>query len=227
MSDGTPGNGGAAEAAGVSRRDRHRRDVYRSGRLRSVHPENAHDLQNALGARVSPVRRCSTPMQAADICHGRHRRARPWHDGCHQCPDRAHRRRVVLLVTAGHEDIPYIQRINRKTLYDLRWQKPRPLLAIAAATASACRSESVREGQVIRPLDDDAVVAALSRRPGHGRSRRSRSACSSPTSIPEHERQVSAIVERELPGCRSPSRTRSRRSGASTSAPRRRSPTPT
>src|ERR671916_283654 len=37
--------------------------------------------------------------------------------------------RVLLLVTAGHEDIPYIQRINRKTLYDLRWQKPKPLLA--------------------------------------------------------------------------------------------------
>src|SRR5262245_46622648 len=30
--------------------------------------------------------------------------------------------RVGFLVTAGHEDIPYIQRINRKTLYDLFWQ---------------------------------------------------------------------------------------------------------
>ncbi len=36
--------------------------------------------------------------------------------------------RVGFLVTAGHEDIPYIQRINRKTLYDLFWQKPKPLL---------------------------------------------------------------------------------------------------
>ena len=36
--------------------------------------------------------------------------------------------RVGFLVTAGHEDIPYIQRINRKTLYDLCWQKPKPLL---------------------------------------------------------------------------------------------------
>ena len=37
--------------------------------------------------------------------------------------------RVLLFTTAGHEDIPYIQRINRQTLYDLRWQKPKPLLA--------------------------------------------------------------------------------------------------
>ena len=36
--------------------------------------------------------------------------------------------RVGFLTTAGHEDIPYIQRINRKTLYDLHWQKPKPLL---------------------------------------------------------------------------------------------------
>src|SRR6187401_2286321 len=31
--------------------------------------------------------------------------------------------RVGFLTTAGHEDIPYIQRINRKTLYDIFWQK--------------------------------------------------------------------------------------------------------
>ena len=29
--------------------------------------------------------------------------------------------RVGFLTTLGHEDIPYIQRINRKTLYDLQW----------------------------------------------------------------------------------------------------------
>ena len=37
--------------------------------------------------------------------------------------------RVLLFATAGHEDMPYIQRINRKVLYDLRWAKPKPLVA--------------------------------------------------------------------------------------------------
>ena len=31
-------------------------------------------------------------VQAADLSPGRYRRARPWHDRCHQCADRAHRR---------------------------------------------------------------------------------------------------------------------------------------
>ena len=36
--------------------------------------------------------------------------------------------KVAFLCTAGHEDIPYIQRVNRQFLYDLSWDKPRPLL---------------------------------------------------------------------------------------------------
>src|SRR5437016_13499315 len=37
--------------------------------------------------------------------------------------------RVAFVTTAGFEDTPYIQRINRKVLYDLRWRKPEPLVA--------------------------------------------------------------------------------------------------
>ena len=70
--------------------------------------------------------------------------------------------RVMLLATEGHEDIPYIQRINRKSLYDLRWEKPKPLLV------SRCDSLGVperlnSEGGVVRPLDVDAVRALCQR----------------------------------------------------------------
>ena len=36
--------------------------------------------------------------------------------------------RVLYLTTKGFEDIPYIQRINRKHHYDFHWRKPTPLV---------------------------------------------------------------------------------------------------
>ena len=35
--------------------------------------------------------------------------------------------RVIYLTTKGFEDIPHIQRINRKNHYDFAWRKPAPL----------------------------------------------------------------------------------------------------
>jgi N-methylhydantoinase A len=106
--------------------------------------------------------------------------------------------RVALFVTAGHEDIPYIQRINRKTLYDLRWQKPRPLLA-SRRDSVGVRERIGAEGQVIRPLDLDALTALC-------REVRARPVEAVAISLlfsyvnPEHERQVQEVVARELPG---------------------------
>lgn len=37
--------------------------------------------------------------------------------------------RTVYVTTAGFEDIPFIQRIDRKSLYDLQWRKPTPYVA--------------------------------------------------------------------------------------------------
>ena len=36
--------------------------------------------------------------------------------------------RVLYLTTRGFEDIPHIQRINRKNHYDFVWRKPTPLV---------------------------------------------------------------------------------------------------
>ena len=135
--------------------------------------------------------------------------------------------RVGFLVTAGHEDIPYIQRINRKTLYDLRWQKPKPLLT--------SRRDSLG---VPERIGADGQRHPPARRGGAGR--RAAASCASdgveavaicllfayvnPGPRAAGRRRSSSANCR---ACRSPSRTRSRRSGGSTSAPRRRSPTPT
>src|SRR5690242_3882257 len=66
--------------------------------------------------------------------------------------------RVALLTTAGHEDIPYIQRINRKTLYDLRWRKPAPLL-VSRRDSIGVPERIGADGQIIQTLDEAALEA--------------------------------------------------------------------
>jgi N-methylhydantoinase A len=106
--------------------------------------------------------------------------------------------RVLLLATAGHEDIPYIQRINRKSLYDLRWEKPKPLL-VSRRDSLGVPERLNSAGEVVRPLDLDAARDLC------------RSVKDTPIEAvaisllfsyvnPEHERQVREIVAEELPG---------------------------
>ena len=131
--------------------------------------------------------------------------------------------KVAFVTTKGFEDTPYIQRINRKVLYDLRWRKPEPLVA----SRRLCLGLDER-------LDAAGTTLApsTSRRcaPSAGRSvtrvqRPSRSRSSSRTS-----RRARGDSEADLrggaPGVPVSVSQRWRRSGASTSARRRRSPTP-
>ena len=106
--------------------------------------------------------------------------------------------RVGFLVTQGHEDIPYIQRINRKTLYDLRWQKPRPLLQ-SRRDSIGVPERIGAEGQVIRPLDV-AAIADLCRELREHEVQAVAICLLFAYVNPDHEQQVKAIVERELPG---------------------------
>lgn len=70
--------------------------------------------------------------------------------------------KVGFLCTAGHEDIPYIQRVNRQFLYDLTWDKPRPLLA----SRRHCLGVAERidaNGDVVVPLTDDVIDSICDR----------------------------------------------------------------
>jgi N-methylhydantoinase A len=106
--------------------------------------------------------------------------------------------RVGLLTTAGHEDIPYIQRINRKTLYDLHWQKPKPLLT-SRRDSLGVPERIGSEGQVLRPLDEAALTE-------HCRTLKENGVEAVAICLlfsyvnPEHELLAKSIVERELPG---------------------------
>src|ERR1051325_10609610 len=67
--------------------------------------------------------------------------------------------RVVYLTTKGFEDIPYIQRINRKHHYDFAWRKPTPLVRRRDCVGVGERLDE--EGRVLTPLDLDALDATL------------------------------------------------------------------
>ena len=57
--------------------------------------------------------------------------------------------RVGLLTTKGFEDTPYIQRINRRVLYDLTWTKPRPLVG-GRALCLGVDERLTASGEVLR-----------------------------------------------------------------------------
>jgi N-methylhydantoinase A len=71
---------------------------------------------------------------------------------------------VVLVATHGFEDVPFIQRINRKSEYDLQWRKPQPL--VRRRWCIGARERLNARGEAMLPLSEDAideVVAAIRR----------------------------------------------------------------
>ena len=67
--------------------------------------------------------------------------------------------RVVYLTTRGFEDIPYIQRINRKHHYDFTWKKPTPLVARRDCIGVPERLDE--EGRAVTDLDENALRQTL------------------------------------------------------------------
>jgi N-methylhydantoinase A len=104
--------------------------------------------------------------------------------------------RVGLLTTQGFEDTPYIQRINRKVLYDLSWTKPKPLVA----TRRACLGVSERlsaSGEIVRALDEDQVRELCAELREQGIEAVAICLLFS-YAYTEHEQAVKRIVEEEL-----------------------------
>ena len=62
---------------------------------------------------------------------------------------------VIFVTTAGFEDIPYIQRMNRKYHFSLKWTKPRPLVERRNCLGVAERLDF--HGRTLIPLTDEAL----------------------------------------------------------------------
>ena len=67
--------------------------------------------------------------------------------------------RVLYLTTEGFQDVPHIQRINRKYHYDFHWRKPTPLVHRPDSLGVGERLDE--EGRVLEPIDLEALAAAV------------------------------------------------------------------
>ena len=109
--------------------------------------------------------------------------------------------RVLLLTTAGFEDVPTIGRIDKEDPYDLRRAKPEPFAA--RPDCLGVRERLAADGTVVTPLDDAelervaALLEPLLAEPGE-------------TAIavsllfafadPVHERRLAAFLDARFPG---------------------------
>jgi N-methylhydantoinase A len=106
--------------------------------------------------------------------------------------------KVAFLTTKGFEDTPYIQRINRKVLYDLQWQKPEPLVA----SRRLCLGIDERldsSGSEVRPVDE-AEVRELCRQIRESGAEAAAVCLLFSYVNTEHEERVVEIVRDELDG---------------------------
>ncbi len=106
--------------------------------------------------------------------------------------------KVAFVTTKGFEDTLYIQRINRKVLYDLRWTKPEPLVA----SRRLCLGVDERldsDGAEVRPVDE-AEVRELCRRIRDGGAEAVALCLLFSYVRTDHEERVKEIIAEELPG---------------------------
>jgi N-methylhydantoinase A len=107
--------------------------------------------------------------------------------------------RILFVTTEGFTDVPFIGRIDKERLYDLHWQKPKPLVERANSVGVGGRID--RDGVELEALDQ-AELDALGKR-------LSNAADEEETAIavcllfsylnPEHERAVAAALRSALP----------------------------
>ena len=73
--------------------------------------------------------------------------------------------RVLYITTEGFEDVPFLQRVDRKFHYDLDWERPLPL--VARRDCLGVRERIDYRGQTVTPLSDQGLehlVDAIRRR---------------------------------------------------------------
>jgi N-methylhydantoinase A len=106
--------------------------------------------------------------------------------------------KVAFVTTKGFEDTPFIQRINRKVLYDLRWTKTEPLVA----SRRLCLGVDERldaEGTEVKAVDEQEVRELCRTIRDSGAEAVALCLLFSYVRT-DHEERVKLILEEELPG---------------------------
>lgn len=105
--------------------------------------------------------------------------------------------RVAYVTTEGFRDVPFIQRGDRRSHYDITWIKTKPLV-----NRSDCFEIPERlsaKGEVVLELDEAAVLDLASRIKADG-SIEAIAICTLFSYIdPKHERRIGEILRQELP----------------------------
>ena len=105
---------------------------------------------------------------------------------------------VAFFSTAGFRDTPFIQRGNRRDHYDITWIKPDPLVAHRHCFDIPERVD--RDGQIVQPLDEDALRAIARQLRDEGEIEAVAVSYLFSFLEPRHERRTAAILAEELPG---------------------------
>lgn len=104
---------------------------------------------------------------------------------------------VGYITTRGFRDVPFLQRGNRRSHYDISWIKPRPLVARRHCYEVDERLDSA--GNVLTPLDE-AGVRSLARRIKDADEIEALAVNLLFSYVsPDHERRVREILSEELP----------------------------
>jgi len=105
---------------------------------------------------------------------------------------------VAYITTEGFRDVPFIQRGNRRSHYDITWVKPKPL--VKRRHCFEVRERIMSNGEVQTPLDPETVRAAAKAIKADGSIEAVAVNLLFSYVSPEHEREVKKILEQELPG---------------------------
>ena len=105
---------------------------------------------------------------------------------------------VALLTTRGFRDVLFLQRHNRRQIYDLFYRKPEPVLARRDILEIDERMSG--QGEVVEALDEAATGARLQEFLGSGRYQSVAICLLNGYAEPKHERQLAAMVSKNFPG---------------------------
>ena len=113
--------------------------------------------------------------------------------------------RVLYLTTDGFQDVPFIQRIDKKDPYDLQWQKPVPF--VARRDCIGVRERVAAGGEVLAELTADElerVAGLVAERLAEHDEAPARGAALAVNLLfsyvnPEHERRLAGFLRRRFP----------------------------
>jgi N-methylhydantoinase A len=108
--------------------------------------------------------------------------------------------RVLLVTTAGFEDVPFIGRLDKEELYNLHWRKPAPL--VNRRDCYGIPERVGHDGSVLAPLTESALddlVAFVASRQSDDEEVAVAVCLLFSYLTPEHEARIKAHIQEHLP----------------------------